>query len=153
MVILGEVTPQTSEMVKPHTSEGLFDHLINGYFPKSEVVWRKKRKTPEIAKNDEIAVKVLLNIIRSERYFHSYQAGAPRGFWVSVASEMSKLGFNLGDKPRDKIANKMTTLKDAYRSYKKTVARTGSGTVIKPPFHDELDDIEGSSHATSPPPC
>jgi hypothetical protein len=152
MAILGKAIPQTSEMVKPHTSEGLFDHLINRYFPKSEAVWSGKRKTPESAKNDEIAVKVLLNIIRSERYFHSYQAGAPRGLWVSVASEMSKLGFNLGDKPRDKIANKMTTLMDAYRSYKKEVARTGGDTVIKPPFYDKLDDIEGSSHAT-PPPC
>jgi hypothetical protein len=63
MAILREATPQTSEMVKPHTSEGLFDHLINGYFPKSEVVWSGKRKTPESSKNDEIAVKVHLYII------------------------------------------------------------------------------------------
>ena len=58
------------------------NHLINGYFPKSELVWSEKRKTPESAKNYEIAVKVLLNIIRTERYLYGKNVCWEGSFFV-----------------------------------------------------------------------
>jgi hypothetical protein len=114
-------------------------------------VWSGKRKTPESSKNDEIAVKVHLYIIWSDRYFHYYQAGLPQEFCVTVASEMFKLGFNLGDKPRDKISNKMTTLKDAYRSYKKQLHELEAALLLNHHSMTSLMILRGL-HMPPPPP-
>lgn len=80
-----------------------------------------------------------------------YKSGNSRGLWVKISSIMTEAGFNLGPKTREKISNKWGALLKSVRTYKCHINQTGNGTKDKPPFFDDVIDIEGDSHSICPP--